>query len=512
MFLRISQIKLSCNGSVINSLKILEAQYKKELNSKSVPGFIQFLSVTPLTISLWCEQDVHLYHEMSQQHSLVVDATGSMVVKLNGKEVFYFAFLSFDRSLKTEPVAHIEILTEKATYNTLKFALSSFLEDEMRSYNYTTYSVPILCTSDCSWPIIKCLIGAFNNETLEQYISRSFKIVSGFAENDTLPIQYHKTFLHISLCHSMKSFCRKINKLFKSDKNFVKYCTSVVANTRSLNDLFQHITHLFQLLLAPYSVQCDDDKSYFHDKIVNIEICNEDIAEEFPSQLDSNHNIFEMPEIQELPIKEDTYLRQSKRSIYYQKCKSFFLEVSNKVTSHGKLDSSEVNPYFNREYALYFLNNWCGLLPLWSSLHLGDQGRHGTSECYRNWSQKFSHRECVQDPPRTQGIVEFHNKSVKHISMNSKRERIDSVVGNLFVAKKLKLRQLEIVKSRKPKNKDEHGKIKDAFPKKIATEKWSKRLKKISVGPDFFQTSQGFNLDPQPNAAAHPKEAWLNFP
>ena len=171
-----------------------------------------------------------------------------------------------------------------------------------------------------------------------------------------------------------------------------------------------------------------------------------------------------------------------------------------------------MNPYLNRDYALYFLNNWCGLLPLWSSLHLGDQGRHGTSECYKNWSQKFSSRECVKDPPRTQGIVEFHHKSVKHISMNSKRERIDSVVANLFVAKKSKMRQLEIVKSRKSKNKDDQEKIKDVFPKKIATEKWSKRKKKISAGPGFFQTSQGFNLVPKTKTSSRPKEAWEKLP
>ena len=68
---------------------------------------------------------------MSQQHCLVVDATGSVAVKINDNKVFYFEFLSFDSSLKTEPVPHVEILTKKATHNTLKFTLSTLLEDEM---------------------------------------------------------------------------------------------------------------------------------------------------------------------------------------------------------------------------------------------------------------------------------------------------------------------------------------------------------------------------------------------
>ena len=82
---------------------------------------------------------------MNRQHWSVVDATGSVAIKINGKELLYFAVLSFDGSLQTEPVVHIEILTEKATYNTLTFIISTFSEDEMRKFNYMTYSVtPLL--------------------------------------------------------------------------------------------------------------------------------------------------------------------------------------------------------------------------------------------------------------------------------------------------------------------------------------------------------------------------------
>ena len=84
--------------------------------------------------------------------------------------MFYFAFLSYDRSVKTEPVA--QVLTDLSATNTLKFILMRFLEDEMKSFNYTTHRVPLLCTADFSWPLIKSLLGAFNNETVEEYIVR----------------------------------------------------------------------------------------------------------------------------------------------------------------------------------------------------------------------------------------------------------------------------------------------------------------------------------------------------
>ena len=129
------------------------------------------------------------------------------------------------------------------------------------------------------------------------------------------------------------------------------------------------------------------------------------------------------------------------------------------------------------------------MIPFWTSVHLGDQGRHGKTEPYRLWSEKFAKRSCVIDPPRTQGIIEFHNKSVKHITLNSKRNRLDGVVSNLLVALKIsKHRQFEIVQSRKKSSSKNKEKAKDNLPKTISKDNWSKRgKKKLSAGPGFFQ-------------------------
>ena len=178
------------DASPINSLKELKLKYSEELNSKCIPGFIQFFTVDPLTVALWCE----LFYEMSKKHCLLVDATGTITLKLNDNKILYFSFVSFDRSLKTEPVPHLEILTDRSTTNTLKFVLSTFLEDETKRYRYTTHSVPILCIADVSWPIIKCLVKYFNKETLEQYICRSYIISSGNASIEDLPTISVKTF------------------------------------------------------------------------------------------------------------------------------------------------------------------------------------------------------------------------------------------------------------------------------------------------------------------------------
>ena len=176
---------------------------------------------------------------------MLVDATGTIASKLNEKEIFYFAFLSFNRSLNVEPIPHIELLTDRASFNTPKFVLSTFLEDEKRKCGYRSHSVPLLCTTDCSWPILKCLVSAFNKENLEAYIHRSYKVCTDEATVADLPSEPPKTFLHISLCHLMKSICYKINQSFKKEKQFVKFCISLLANAGNLKDVFDICESLF---------------------------------------------------------------------------------------------------------------------------------------------------------------------------------------------------------------------------------------------------------------------------
>ena len=180
----------------------------------------------------------------------------------------------------------------------------------------------------------------------------------------------------------------------------------------------------------------------------------------------------------ELPVKEDVYLQQSKRRIFYKDCRSIFSSVIQGNERDPKND--DLNKFFSPSFAKFFLENWCGLIPFWTSVHLGDQGRHGKTEPYRLWSENFAKRSCVIDPRRTQGIIEFYNKSVKHIT---------GVVSNLSVAKIPKYRQFETAQSRKKSSSKNKEKVKDNLPKTISKDNWSKRSKKkLSAVKRFFSS------------------------
>ena len=481
------------DDSLITSLILIKNDYINEMKYNNVvPGFIQFLSFDPLTIGLWCEQDIEFFHEMAKKHSMLVDATGSVTTKIHGKEILYFSFLFYNKNVRTEPVPHLEILTDRPSTTPLTYLFSLFLEDEKKRYGYTSHSVPMLCTTDCSWPILKCLVECLNSETLEEYISRSYKITSGNAEEKDLPVKQIKTFLHISLCHSMKSFSRKIDKTFKKkERNFTKFTMSLLANSGNLRDIFETIRSFFAVLLSKSNKSCTTEKLSLQSKMDSIESFKEETFR-FTSSVEENlEENFSDSGSKELPVKEEIYLQQSKKSIYYEKCLAIYNQILNEAKSTNNnicdADNDDNNVHYSPIFAEYILNNWCGLLPLWTCLHLKDQGRHGKSNVYIQWSKKLNSLDCVQDPPLTQGIVEFHQKSAKHISMNSKRERLDDVVKNLFLAKKSKSRLYEVAKSRqKPKGcKNSNEKVKDTLSNKIVCEKWKK--KKQAEGPGYFQ-------------------------
>lgn len=124
------------------------------------------------------------------------------------------------------------------------------------------------------------------------------------------------------------------------------------------------------------------------------------------------------------------------------------------------------------------------MAPLWTSFHLGDQGRHGTSSVYENWKNAFSKIPCIQAPTKIQGIVKYHHKSLKHIELPKGRNRLVLIVKQLFNFKVLKYRQYAIDFSQRRKRKTIESKRQ--LPN-VPKEMFKKR--KSSKGPGFYQRS-----------------------
>ena len=137
-------------------------------------------------------------------YPLVTDATSNVVTKINSKRVFYFAFISFNREVVTSPLPSLEILTDCPDERSLTVMFSSFLNDQLKRFENGSREVPLVTICDMSWPIMKTIVRVINNESLVEYIERSYRIVSGQGLKKDISNDHVLITLHLCLSHFMK--------------------------------------------------------------------------------------------------------------------------------------------------------------------------------------------------------------------------------------------------------------------------------------------------------------------
>ena len=74
---------------------------------------------------------------------------------------------------------------------------------------------------------------AFNTESLQKYLERSFQIVTAKASSNHLPTMTDKkTFVHICLAHFVKAVSYKTKPVYRSKEQpqFTAFCCSLLAN------------------------------------------------------------------------------------------------------------------------------------------------------------------------------------------------------------------------------------------------------------------------------------------
>ena len=167
----------------------LKEQYISEFDYSKIKGFVQFFSLKLFAVGLWTEKDVDIFHFNALNFAFSADATGSIAFKVGSKMVLYYSFVLCDKTKKDEPLANVERITDSHGDQPIRNCLHQFITDEKRKYGDNSNSVPILFTCDMSWPILKSGLRCFNNESVEEYITRSYKIAIDQASFSDLPIK-----------------------------------------------------------------------------------------------------------------------------------------------------------------------------------------------------------------------------------------------------------------------------------------------------------------------------------
>ena len=148
---------------------------------------------------------------------------------------------------------------------------------------------------------------------------RSYKIVTGEASTDDIPTKKIKTFVHISLCHSTKATIKNVNKYFKDERKFIKYRISLLANSCTLADAFDILENLVKVFLSKFSDDCADAKHYLDEKAQS----DTEIFKELKRNNSTTSTQLELEETEteatenEFPVREDVYVQQSKRSVFF---------------------------------------------------------------------------------------------------------------------------------------------------------------------------------------------------
>ena len=142
------------------------------------------------------------------------DATVSIAAKVETKMILYHSFLLCDKARNSKPLANITTLTDSHDELPIRHCLNQFILDEKRKFDHNSNTVPVLFTCYMLWPIFKSAIRCFNNESVEEYLSRSARISNGRASSSDLHIKPSKLFLHFCLSNIMHAFSRWLGKYF----------------------------------------------------------------------------------------------------------------------------------------------------------------------------------------------------------------------------------------------------------------------------------------------------------
>ena len=315
--------------------------------------------------------------------------------------ILYYSFFLCSKTKNSEPFVNIEILTDSQDEQPIKNCLKQFIKDEKKKYGDKCISIPIIFTCDMSWPILKVTVRYFNNESIEEYIGRSYEIITGKASAKELPVKTSKLFVYLCLSHIMHDFLRYLKKFFTGNKKkLIMYCCSVLANSEKWQTFRKTIHCLFAVLLAIHK-NSHFRQSFDEFRVKMKELGNRDHSGDClvdHKDLKQITDYIKMVESFER-LSEERYYQQSKRSQYYKDYHKEFQLVKEEIKSSSI--TSEKNDLYCLQYAGYILNNSTGLASLWSNIHLGCQSKHSREQSYLEWSKTFGNCDCVTNPPRT---------------------------------------------------------------------------------------------------------------
>ena len=194
-----------------------------------VRGSIQHIHAYPFGVTGFNEIAVRLYHDLAPKSPIFCDASGTIIAlpKEQGKlpTVYYYALVPISGR---SPIPVAELIFSDLTVLSISFYLEAFRRTEGLLFGTGNLIRPLQVIIDRSIVLLLSFLHAFNNETLHEYLHRSFRVVTGTSTSR----DERKIFPHACLSHVMNSAKKECKKWLVFIKN---------ALCNSLGIFFMHI-------------------------------------------------------------------------------------------------------------------------------------------------------------------------------------------------------------------------------------------------------------------------------
>lgn len=205
-----ANVNLRRNDDVDKSLRELKAeQARKIFPAEQVPGYLQEINIDPLRLIFFTAGGLYMYHQFASTMPLSWDATGGIIIN-SEKRIFYYE-LTMSNPKKGGPSFPIAVMLSNS-HGTMDIVhwINCFIQKYKQSYGFKKpYPKPPVIHSDRASVFLLAGIQVFNNdETMDQYIERCWRIVQGTATERDLDV----TVIHACLGHFMKNVKRNAAK------------------------------------------------------------------------------------------------------------------------------------------------------------------------------------------------------------------------------------------------------------------------------------------------------------
>ena len=221
-----ARLQLEEDKDLITSLLVLQKMFLNSMPSVNimrpdspVRGFIQHIHAYPFGVICFNEVAVRLYHDLAPKSPIFCDATGTIIAlpKEQGKlpTVYYYALVLKHPISGRSPIPVAELITSDHTVLSISFFLEAFRRAEGLLFGTGNLIRPLQVIIDRSIVLLLSFLHTFNNETLHEYLHRSFRVVTGTSTSK----DERKIFPHACLSHVMNSAKKECKKWLVFIKN-----------------------------------------------------------------------------------------------------------------------------------------------------------------------------------------------------------------------------------------------------------------------------------------------------